>query len=257
MQRLYSNTEIDTVDDKASKRCRETLITTSSSGNNNVSSILCPQIATIQGEEKKVEQENRIIKITDLKDILECGICREWFVDPYILACSHTHCYKCLMPWLRVNKSCPACRCLILKPASENKQVAEIVKMMVCSLQDNEEKMIYEQRCTESQDYFNKEYDHFVGIINKATENGTKFLNITRLWNEKEKRIFRIGLERYAGRELTKYCELTGLSKEYILEAKFLEIIIAARNLDCQIPTNSNGAVDVMTLRMILLEQIK
>jgi hypothetical protein len=42
----------------------------------------------------------------ELGEILECSICRDIMIHPFILHCSHTFCKKCVVDWLRMNKSC-------------------------------------------------------------------------------------------------------------------------------------------------------
>jgi hypothetical protein len=49
------------------------------------------------------------IQIT-AEDLITCSICQEIFVDPRLLQCSHTYCYKCMEKIASANKDqfeCP------------------------------------------------------------------------------------------------------------------------------------------------------
>ncbi|KAK3583014.1 hypothetical protein CHS0354_005655 [Potamilus streckersoni] len=38
---------------------------------------------------------------------LYCSICQEVFIDPQRAPCGHSYCRKCIIPWLKTNKTCP------------------------------------------------------------------------------------------------------------------------------------------------------
>jgi hypothetical protein len=195
------------------------------------------------------------IQIDELGELLECCICKDIMIYPYILHCSHSFCKKCVVEWLRVNKSCPTCRKMILKPPAQNKHVQLILDLLVPKI-DEEERTLYNDRKKEHEEFFKAELDRFKNVISNATDSGTKFLKIDKRWSEKEKRIFRIGLERYEGEELKTYCELTGFTKEYIQTARPSQLLIAARNVDTQIPQLVTNAIDYELLRKILMDVI-
>lgn len=58
------------------------------------------------------QEEKAAIKIakTDLKDELECPVCKDVFREPCTLACGHTFCLICAKRSLKVKKQCPLCR---------------------------------------------------------------------------------------------------------------------------------------------------
>jgi hypothetical protein len=188
-------------------------------------------------------------------ELLECFICRKRLITPYILHCSHTFCKKCIIEWLRVNKSCPTCKKMILKPPAHNKHVQHFLDICL-HMQNEEAKQIYDARVREHQKFFDDELSRFKTVICNATQNGTRFLKIDRKWTDKEKRIFRIGLERYEGKELEVYCDLTGFTKAYIQSATPTQLLVAAHNVDAQIPQSHDSGINYELLREVLCDTI-
>jgi hypothetical protein len=144
---------------------------------------------------------------------------------------------------------------MILKPPAQNKFIQQVIDLYVPTL-DEEEIIMQEERKKEHEEFFDLEIERFRTVITEAAGNGTKFLKIDKKWSDKEKRIFRIGLERYEGQELSIYCDLTGFSKTFIENAKFSELLTAARNVDTQIPQKPDSTIDYALLRKILMDVI-
>jgi hypothetical protein len=189
------------------------------------------------------------IELDELEETCECAICKCWLTEPYILHCSHSFCKKCLFMWLKEKKSCPTCRKMVLKPPAPNKKMYEIIeKIMEFQTEDRDD---FELRRMEHKYYSDMEFAKFQETIANAIKNGTKFLNIKQRWSAANVRVFRVGLERYMGRELIQYCDLTGLTKEYIKTATARELFIAARNVSAPIPQSSAG-IDYDRLRKAL-----
>ncbi|KAL0476533.1 RING finger protein [Acrasis kona] len=191
------------------------------------------------------------LRKSEMKKLLECQVCNQIFITPFILHCSHTFCKKCVMEYLRKNKKCPCCEKMIIKPPAHNRHVCLLLESFTPYLSEVETAML-NLRKAEHQQYFEEEFKKFENMVKSAQENGTKFLNIERRWSTEEKRIFRIGLERYEGRELELYCKLTGFSKEFINTSLPPALIIAARNVDAQIPQSSQTGINYDLLRDIL-----
>jgi hypothetical protein len=210
---------------------------------------------SIQPEKKQKEEIKTVINIDKLCEIFECAICKELLIDPHIVHCSHTFCHKCIVEWFSKKKECPTCRQMILKSESPNKSVDSLIQSIL-PLLSSEDRDIYEERKKENSDFFEGQFQKFLTVINKSTQNGTRFLKIKDVWNERARKVFRTGLERYHGRELVAYCELTGLNIEFINNATPMELIIAAANMDCQVPQSNQTGVDFEKLRRVLLDVI-
>ncbi|KAF2897035.1 hypothetical protein ILUMI_09151 [Ignelater luminosus] len=51
--------------------------------------------------------------LESLEDELQCAICKEMFINPVTLSCTHTFCKYCIERWRQNHFHCPICRCKI------------------------------------------------------------------------------------------------------------------------------------------------
>jgi len=195
--------------------------------------------------------DNEPTNIEKLGAALECQICKETIVTPYLLYCSHSHCKKCTFELFTTNThECPTCHKKNLKPACVDKHSQHFLDIYL-ETKDAQEKEKYRKRVAESEQYFEAQFEKFKNIIKTATEKGVTFLNIENQWTEKQKLTFRIGMERYEGKELELYCKLTNFTVDFIDNATLKQLVTVAKNLDTRIPRYGN-MVNVKLLRKVL-----
>lgn len=96
-------------------------------------------ILEIQGSEEAVGTSKQIpgFKVENLEEIIECVICNDRLVTPYILHCNYTYCKKCITEWLRITNTCSTRGKMILKPPAHNKRIQQILD--VCTNHQKEE----------------------------------------------------------------------------------------------------------------------
>jgi len=69
--------------------------------------------------------------------------------------------------------------------------------------------------------------------VERAKRKHQQFLSIGNIWNRKQKQTFSGGVSKYEGAEArTLYCELVGLSEQWIHGASEKQLRIAAGNLE-------------------------
>jgi hypothetical protein len=59
-----------------------------------------------------------------------CAICRDLFVSPFVLGCSHTFCGDCLHSWLARKAQCPNCRAAVAAPPLPNRGLDNIARVL-------------------------------------------------------------------------------------------------------------------------------
>lgn len=196
---------------------------------------------------------SNILTPSEFTDELECAICRETFLKPYTLQCSHTFCKRCIMSWTKLRKSCPTCRKLLTRQPVYNMTLDKVMQV-VLKKQSVEEQEDMARRQEELEKEENDSLQRFIETIESAKARGVVFLNIKNLWNDNERLLFKTGVERYELKARRMYCELTNFSLEFIQEATPEQLETACKNLGFLIPrtVGNISAADYSMIRMIL-----
>jgi len=202
--------------------------------------------------------EPKPIRPENLRELLVCGLCQDIIITPFQPNCSHVFCRKCITENLRINKCCPTCKKVALKPAVYNRQVECFLTVMVSNFNSKSNNyLIYEQRRKMHELFFSNELNLFTKHIYDLKTNRIQILRNDRLWTSKEKKLFRIGLERYEGEELKVYWELAGISVDFVKSATIDQLIAVALNTDTKIPTTKVGEINLGLLRNILVYMLE
>lgn len=86
----------------------------------------------LKTEKLKIEHvQKNVLEL--LENDLCCAICREIYINPVILNCSHSFCKFCLNAWLAKHDQCPSCRIDTIFHA-ENLALRDIVSKMVVKM---------------------------------------------------------------------------------------------------------------------------
>lgn len=61
---------------------------------------------------------------------IECAICLEVMLVPFMCACGHSFCYRCLNSWFENKLNCPTCRTELKEPPTLNIHLRDISKTL-------------------------------------------------------------------------------------------------------------------------------
>nr|CAG4718524.1 unnamed protein product [Naegleria fowleri] len=180
-----------------------------------------------------------------------CCICYNWFVEPTILQCGHNFCKKCLYDWLAKNQSCPLCRKKLSKGSYPNRQLESILNTTVKTMLSEEEQLLREERIKSIKQKFDEDLAKLYGMIENAKAKKIKFLNIKDRWKLEEKRTFKNGAKQYFGKCREVFCELVGLTEDFVNKCNSEELIIACDNLEIPVAYIIVGQ-EVKTMRRVI-----
>jgi len=196
---------------------------------------------------------SNILTPSEFSDELECAICRETFLKPYTLQCSHTFCKRCISSWMKVRKSCPTCRKLLTRQPVYNMTLDKVMQVVLKKQsEDEQEDMARRQQELEKEE--SEALQRFIATVETAKARGVVFLNIANPWNDNERLLFKTGVERYETKARRLYCELTNFSLEFIQNATPEQLETACKNLGFLIPriVGNSSSTDYSLIRMIL-----
>ncbi|KAL0480993.1 hypothetical protein AKO1_013646 [Acrasis kona] len=201
------------------------------------------------------EVQTNVLSTSEVIDELECIICRETFLKPYTLQCSHTFCKKCINTWMKVRKSCPTCRKLLTRQPVYNMTLDKILRLVLKKMKFQEQEDM-DRRRLELEKEEADALQRFITTVKSAKERGVVFLNISNPWNDNERLLFKTGVERYEGTARKLYCELTNFSLDFIKNATTEQLEVGCKNLGFLIPKviGSNPTTDFNLIRMILTD---
>jgi hypothetical protein len=196
---------------------------------------------------------SNVLSPSEFSDELECAICRETFLKPYTLQCSHTFCKKCIGSWMRVRKSCPTCRKLLTRQPVYNMSLDKVIQL-VLKKQSSEDQEDMARRMQELEVEESEALQRFINTVETAKARGVVFLNISSTWNDNERLLFKTGVERYEAKARRLYCELTNFTLEFIQNATPEQLETACKNLGFLIPkvVGNTSTTDFELIRMIL-----
>jgi len=194
-----------------------------------------------------------VLSPSEFSDELECAICRETFLKPYTLQCSHTFCKRCIGSWMKVRKSCPTCRKLLTRQPVYNMSLDKVMQV-VLKKQSMEEQEDMSRRQIELEKEEAEALQRFMSTVETAKARGVVFLNIGNPWNDNERLLFKTGVERYESKARRLYCELTNFSLDFIQNATMEQLETACKNLGFLIPkiVGNSTTTDYNLIRMIL-----
>ncbi|KAL9642583.1 hypothetical protein ABK040_011148 [Willaertia magna] len=184
---------------------------------------------TIRLQNSEMEERKNLIR-----NEMKCGICLNIYMEPVTLQCGHTFCKKCLYDWLIKNQSCPYCRGKPLKGSFQNKCLDHLLQLELKQLYKDEPDYLFQRdkRFKELKIKEDEDLAKFYNMIENAKLKNVKFLNILDRWKLEEKKTFKNGLKNYYGRCRGVFCELVGLSPQFIKTCPLPQLIIACENLD-------------------------
>jgi hypothetical protein len=196
---------------------------------------------------------SNVLTPSEFSDELECAICRETFLKPYTLQCSHTFCKRCITSWMKVRKSCPTCRKLLTRQPVYNMTLDKVMQVIL-KKQSEEEQQEMARRQEELEKEESEALQRFIATVETAKARGVVFLNIATAWNDNERLLFKTGVERYEAKARRLYCELTNFSLEFVQNATPEQLETACKNLGFLIPrvAGSSSTTDYSLIRMIL-----
>jgi len=196
---------------------------------------------------------SNVLLASEFSDELECAICRETFLKPYTLQCSHTFCKRCINSWMKVRKSCPTCRKLLTRQPVYNMTLDKVMQVIV-KKQSEEEQQEMARRNVELEKEEAEALQRFITTVETAKARGVVFLNIATAWNDNERLLFKTGVERYEAKARRLYCELTNFSLDFVQNATPEQLETACKNLGFLIPrvVGSSSTTDYNLIRMIL-----
>lgn len=80
-------------------------------------------------------EDTLFIAVDNLKKLITCSICLDFYSEPVSLLCSHTYCKQCIEPVICSKKPCPICSASIkrkyIKDESDKVQAIEEVSKFV------------------------------------------------------------------------------------------------------------------------------
>ena len=88
----------------------------------------------ILGDSTDGEDDSKPISPKEIQEMLDsdlnCAICRDLYINPLILNCSHSFCKFCVFQWLSKQSKCPTCRVTVTFQA-ENLALRNIINRMI------------------------------------------------------------------------------------------------------------------------------
>ncbi|KAH3767545.1 E3 ubiquitin-protein ligase RNF8 [Pelomyxa schiedti] len=160
-----------------------------------------------------------------LESEFTCSVCRDLFIDPCTLECSHSFCAECIEHWLQQQSDCPLCRTKVRKTAVQSLTLRNAVSALIKGLSENQITH-YQARLQAREDSKthsatsleeDPKYKQLKKHISDAKERGLPFLKITDTWTKTDQKKFSSGIGRYPTgpcREL--YAETTGLTPAWV-----------------------------------------
>ena len=231
LQESSGNPSIDNVDNNQKRKIGEVDSTESSSPKKMKEVVQGVSSMTMDDNAKNLTSLNEIFH-----NEFSCCICYNWFVEPTTLQCSHTFCKKCLYDWLGKNHSCPFCRKKLSKPSIYNKNLDVLLEGVSKIMLSEEDRNMREDRIKGIKQGFDEDLAKLYGMIENAKAKKIKFLNIKDRWKTEEKKTFKNGVKQYFGRCREVFCDLVGLTVDFIKSCNNEEMTIACENLDVPIP---------------------
>ncbi|KAG2379340.1 hypothetical protein C9374_007479 [Naegleria lovaniensis] len=208
-----------------------------------------PTVLQTQGTESDT-QKLKLMNDTCQTE-LTCCICYNWFVEPTMLQCGHNFCKKCLYDWLAKNQSCPLCRKKMSKGSYPNRQLEGILNTAVKTMLSEDDQLLREERIKAIKQKFDEDLAKLYGMIENAKVKKIKFLNIKDRWKLEEKRTFKNGAKQYFGKCREVFCELVGLTEDFVNKCNNEELVIACDNLEIPVAYIIVGQ-EVKTMRRVI-----
>lgn len=200
---------------------------------------------------------------------LTCTICKQIFLDPMTLGCSHSFCKSCLLKLIQTESEnskcclCPLCRTFIgIQYPVRNIPMDSLTKNLIPILDENLRLQI-QNRKREWTEHENKCKEHLENLLDIAQTRATSYMNIIEKWSEDAKKIFINGIRHFIGESRAKYCELVGMTESWIQTAPLNQMRRACENLYLKEPlrpeTNDPGVYKIFEedLRRLLYEFLK
>lgn len=182
---------------------------------------------------------------------LTCCICYNLFVEPTVLECGHNFCKRCLYEWLAKNHSCPLCRKKLSKGSYPNRSIETILNSYVQHVSCTDEQKLREDRIKLIQQKFDEDLAKLHGMIENAKAKKIKFLNIKDRWKLEEKRTFKNGVKQYFGKCREDFCNLVGMTENFVNNCTNEELIIACDNLEIPVAYMIVGQ-EIKTMRRVV-----
>ncbi|KAH9255599.1 hypothetical protein BASA81_006429 [Batrachochytrium salamandrivorans] len=174
-------------------------------------------------------------EVTKLESDLACAICQELFIEPVTAECGHSFCRQCLNLWLKTKLSCPVCRLAISKVPVKCICLERAVEFVVTLSGDlsqtnflSRKRLAVEETEEAKQCKMKLERD-----FESAVGRGAVMLQINREWSSSEKVRFCRGIQKHQNVPCFResYCQVVGLTRQWIGRASAEALMIAANNV--------------------------
>jgi len=173
----------------------------------------------------------------DLNGELTCAICHQLFVCARTAECGHSFCRSCIGAWLAQNATCPTCRSPIVNPPVKSVSLDRAVECALTFLNCPLMQRSWTERKQECELQLSGEcvwQEKLQSLFSRAQQCGVQTVHISRVWSPAERARFQCGISKHVGLGREAYCNLVGLSSEWIAEAPYESLVIAAANV--QVP---------------------
>ncbi|XP_020644637.2 polycomb group RING finger protein 6 [Pogona vitticeps] len=103
-----------------------------------------------EGEMDTDDEDERMIKLSELTPYIMCSICKGYFIDATtITECLHTFCKSCIVRHFYYSNRCPKCNIVVhqtqpLYNIRLDRQLQDIVYKLVVSLEEREKKQMHD-----------------------------------------------------------------------------------------------------------------
>jgi hypothetical protein len=169
-----------------------------------------------------------------LSSELLCAICQELFVEARTIECGHSFCGQCIECWLRKSDTCPTCRAPVSNPPVRSMCLDRAVEFAVLSLNSSaalECLLFRRSECAKARSCECLVQAKLEELLSKARMRGVKIVSIAKPWSASEKDRFQMGIAKHQGQARESYCNVVGLTLEWIAEAPYEQLLVASANV--------------------------